>query len=171
MKNFLWTNRFWRTVIYFYQLEKISNEKNPGSQFRGQKISFLGPRLQRSMDEFQHKINFEIKQKLRHQIFSISIFWPKFDNFWSKFSQRSGSWKRLNFKFKDLICMDFIFGQNNRYSSKINRFEYKQWRFFQNWIKKNEIMNLYWIDTTLINIINVSRCLVYIHKIISNEKK
>ena len=38
------------------------------------KNSFLGPRLQRSMDEFQHKINFEIKQKLRHQILSISIF-------------------------------------------------------------------------------------------------
>jgi len=48
-----------------------------------------------------------------------------------------------------------IFDQNNRYSSKINRFEYKQWRFFQNWIKKNGIMNLYWIDTTLINTINV----------------
>ena len=101
------------------------------------KNSFLGPRLQRSMDEFQHKINFEIKQKLRHQILSISFFW-------SKFSQRYGTWRCLNFNFKDLICMDFIFGQNNRYSSKINRFEYKQWRFFQNWIKKNEIINLNW---------------------------
>ena len=87
------------------------------------------------------------------------VFRTKSDNFWPKFSQMSDERENVWISISRIIFVWAFLTKITVIRVKLIVLNINSDASFKIELRKNGIMNLYWIDTTLINTINVIFCI------------